>query len=161
MVFHSASCQAELRNNSSTCCKALCLFVLTCLTLQQYHRVMLSACIIYKITERLRGWYWCTTGIFVITNLSTTSDIDHLILTELIINMTGSCNKENRSCALSKQEPTLRIKSRGHWLRGFLAFISVALPQHKYLLFISLITDSVSPCCWQQCAVQKVALLRD
>lgn len=108
----------------------------TCLTLQQYHRAMLSACIKYKITERLRGWQWCSTAIFVITNPSTTSDIDHLILTELIINMTGSCNKENRSCALSKQEPTLRIKSRGHWLRGFLTFISVALSSSTKISFI-------------------------
>ena len=140
----------------------LCLWA-TRFTWQQYYRIMLSSCIVYKITERLRGWQRCSTAISVITHPSTTSDIDQLILTELIINMTGSCNKGKRSCTLSKQKPTLWFTSRGRWLGEWLPFICVALPSPKWRSFIhvAVITHSVSPCCWQQCAYQKVAFLRD
>lgn len=42
------------------------------------------------------------------------SDIDHVIPTEVIINMTGSCNKEKKACAHSKLSPSLCIRSCGH-----------------------------------------------
>lgn len=92
-VSDSESLRAELSNRSSTSCKRWADSSIT-----------LSACIGYKTTERLRGGQQCWTAIPVITKPSTTSDIDHLIPTELIINMTGSCSKEKRSCALFKAE---------------------------------------------------------
>lgn len=65
--------------------------------------------------------------ILVITNPLTTSDIDHVIPTELIINMTGSYNKEKKACALSKPCLLLCIKSHGHWMREITPLLS-ALP---------------------------------
>lgn len=63
----------------------------------------------------------------VITKPLTTSDIDHAIPTQPIINMTGSYNKEKEARALSKPIPWLCIKSCGHWTRKKIAPLLSAL----------------------------------
>lgn len=72
------------------------------------------------------------------------SDIDHVIPTKLIINMTGSYNKEEKDCALSKLRLSLCIKSCGHPMREITPLLS-ALPLSPPSVHLSFISFSNYP----------------
>lgn len=95
----------------------------------------------------------------VITKPLTTSDIDHAIPTEPIINMTGSYNKEKEAVLFQSRSPgcALRVVD-AEWGKTLLLFYqrcSSVLKVNIFYSFLFLITHTLSPCCCQACAFQK------
>lgn len=108
-------CLVLIQNLYRLSCKRRCVFVW-----HVWHDGSISGSrylhVLYIKLQSERGCRRRSGATCVISRPSATADIDHIIPAEVIINVTGSCNKE-REAALF-QSPTLSVRSGGPFLGG-------------------------------------------